>query len=243
MLLYHARELAMNRMEQEADALGADGIVGMRLTVTLATNPVRQNWAFYGEWQEWARRAGFPRASTDLGIQWQGWPQIAGAQWSSWCRQMGWMPEPLAPWARPRSRAALALGQNAAEFVAIGTAVRHRDGEHYRNARGKPFQSDLSGQDFWTLIRCGFRPVGFVMESNCVYYVPPHLLQAQANQSCEARRVHPCALRCPRACDRTSAGRGRGAFGDRDRRSHGRGASALLASGPLQRRERGADER
>lgn len=182
--LYHARELAMNRMEQEADALGADGIVGMRLTVTLATNPVRQNWAFYGEWQEWARRAGFPRASTDLGIQWQSWPQIAGAQWSSWCRQMGWTPEPLAPWARPRSRAALALGQNAAEFVAIGTAVRHRDGEHYRNARGKPFQSDLSGQDFWTLIRCGFRPVGFVM-GNCVYYVPPHLLRAQANQSCE----------------------------------------------------------
>ena len=31
--LYHARELAMNRMEAEADALGADGIVGVRLTV------------------------------------------------------------------------------------------------------------------------------------------------------------------------------------------------------------------
>ena len=62
------------------------------------------------------------------------------------------------------------LGQNVAEFVAIGTAVRHREGEHYRNARGKPFQSDLNGQDFWTLIRCGFRPVGFVM-GNCVYSI------------------------------------------------------------------------
>src|SRR6201984_3077492 len=29
--LYHARELAMTRMEAEADALGADGIVGGRL--------------------------------------------------------------------------------------------------------------------------------------------------------------------------------------------------------------------
>src|SRR5260370_5237576 len=31
--LYHARELAMTRMEAEADQLGADGIVGVRLTV------------------------------------------------------------------------------------------------------------------------------------------------------------------------------------------------------------------
>jgi uncharacterized protein YbjQ (UPF0145 family) len=30
--LYHARELAMNRMEAEADALGADGVVGVRPT-------------------------------------------------------------------------------------------------------------------------------------------------------------------------------------------------------------------
>src|SRR5262249_31701871 len=33
--LYHARELAMTRMEEEADALSADGIVGVRLTVNL----------------------------------------------------------------------------------------------------------------------------------------------------------------------------------------------------------------
>src|SRR6202451_1675520 len=33
--LYHARELAMTRMEAEADALGADGIVGVRLDVEM----------------------------------------------------------------------------------------------------------------------------------------------------------------------------------------------------------------
>ena len=31
--MYHARELAMSRMEAEADVLGADGIVGVRLDV------------------------------------------------------------------------------------------------------------------------------------------------------------------------------------------------------------------
>ena len=33
--MYHARELAMSRMEAEADALGADGIVGVRLDVEM----------------------------------------------------------------------------------------------------------------------------------------------------------------------------------------------------------------
>src|SRR5919206_2495289 len=32
--MYHARELAMTRMEEEADVLGADGVVGVRLAVT-----------------------------------------------------------------------------------------------------------------------------------------------------------------------------------------------------------------
>jgi uncharacterized protein YbjQ (UPF0145 family) len=36
--------------------------------------------------------------------------------------------------------------------------------------RGLPFTSDLSGQDFWTLLRAGYRPVGMVM-GNCVYHV------------------------------------------------------------------------
>ncbi len=97
--MYHARELAMTRMEEEANALGADGIVGVRLEVT------RHEW-----------------------------------------------------------------GESLAEFVAIGTAIRARSGQTYRNVRGLPFTSDLSGQDFWTLLRTGYRPVGMVM-GNCVYHV------------------------------------------------------------------------
>lgn len=97
--MYHARELAMSRMEEEANALGADGIVGVRLEVT------RHEW-----------------------------------------------------------------GESLAEFVAIGTAIRARSGQSYRNVRGLPFTSDLSGQDFWTLLRTGYRPVGMVM-GNCVYHV------------------------------------------------------------------------
>ncbi len=98
--MYHARELAMSRMEEEADVLGADGIVGVRLTA----------------------------------------------------KHMEWEP-------------------NLAEFVAIGTAVRTRDPKmSYRTLDNKPFTSDLSGQDFWTLLRAGYRPVGLVM-GNCVYHV------------------------------------------------------------------------
>jgi uncharacterized protein YbjQ (UPF0145 family) len=98
--MYHARELAMSRMEEEADALGADGIVGVRLTA----------------------------------------------------KHMEWEP-------------------NLAEFVAIGTAVCARNHEiSYRTLDNKPFTSDLSGQDFWTLLRAGYRPVGLVM-GNCVYHI------------------------------------------------------------------------
>jgi uncharacterized protein YbjQ (UPF0145 family) len=182
--LYHARELAMTRMEEEADALGADGIVGVRLTVKLGMNPLKWEWELYREWQDWARGVGFPRSSTALGPSWRAWPQVAAQMWTHYCWQMGWWPEPQAPWARARTMTSSAFGQNAAEFLAIGCAVRHRGGENYRNKQGKPFQSDLSGQDFWLLIRTGYRPVGFVM-GNCVYYVPPLLLQAPAAQSCE----------------------------------------------------------
>src|SRR5437660_3693189 len=97
--MYHARELAMTRMEEEADVLGADGIVGVRLEVT------RYEW-----------------------------------------------------------------GENLAEFMAIGTAIRHRAGDVHRAPNGRPFTSDLSGQDFWTLLSAGYRPVGMVM-GNCVYHV------------------------------------------------------------------------
>jgi uncharacterized protein YbjQ (UPF0145 family) len=97
--MYHARELAMDRMEEEADLLGADGIVGVRLEVT------RYEW-----------------------------------------------------------------GEHLAEFMAIGTAIKHRQGEHYRTHDNRPFTSDLNGQDFWTLLKAGFRPVSLVM-GTCVYHV------------------------------------------------------------------------
>ena len=97
--MYHARELAMTRMEEEADSIGADGIVGVRLEVG------RQEW-----------------------------------------------------------------GEHLAEFIAIGTAIKSRDGQSHRAPNGRPFTSDLSGQDFWTLTKAGYRPVSFVM-GNCVYHV------------------------------------------------------------------------
>ena len=52
--LYHARDLAMSRMEQEADELGADGIVGVRLVVNLDGDPRRIAWKQYRQWQSWA---------------------------------------------------------------------------------------------------------------------------------------------------------------------------------------------
>ncbi|MFT3698813.1 MAG: heavy metal-binding domain-containing protein [Kofleriaceae bacterium] len=181
--LYHARELAMNRMEEEAEALGADGIIGVRLTVNLSTDPNRQMWQQYRVWAKWAKSMGFRRPP---GFQqyWPGWIDLAEDQWRRYVTQMGWQFVPLPPWRQQLGRAAYQLGPGTAEFMAIGTAVRHRTGEHYRNKKGKPFQSDLSGQDFWMLIRTGFRPVGFVM-GNCVYYVPPALVKAPDKQSTE----------------------------------------------------------
>jgi len=97
--MYEARELAMTRMEEEADQLGADGVVGVRLDIG------RYEW-----------------------------------------------------------------GENMAEFIAVGTAVKHRGGELHRAPSGRPFTSDLTGQEFWTLLQTGHRPVGMVMGS-CVYHV------------------------------------------------------------------------
>jgi uncharacterized protein YbjQ (UPF0145 family) len=61
-------------------------------------------------------------------------------------------------------------GADLAEFIAVGTAVKHREGVLHRAPNGRPFTSDLSGQDFATLLRAGYRPVGLTM-GNCVYHV------------------------------------------------------------------------
>lgn len=70
-------------------------------------------------------------------------------------------------------------GHTVAKFVALGTAVSF-DREHapqkLRHAPslmldgGRPFTSDLSGQDFVTLLRAGYRPVELAMGS-CVYEI------------------------------------------------------------------------
>src|SRR6201996_3438579 len=108
--MYHARELAMTRMEEEADQLGADGVVGVRLEIG------RYDW-----------------------------------------------------------------GADLAEFIAVGTAVRHREGVLHRTPSGRPFTSDLSGQDFSTLLRAGYRPAGLVM-GNCVYHVARQGMLASLKQ-------------------------------------------------------------
>jgi uncharacterized protein YbjQ (UPF0145 family) len=61
-------------------------------------------------------------------------------------------------------------GRGTAEFLAIGTAVSAEDGSNWKTAEGKPFTSDLSGQDFWTLLQSGHAPLGLVL-GTCVYHV------------------------------------------------------------------------
>ncbi len=98
--MYEARALAMERMRQEAANMGADGIVGVRLTV----------------------------------------------------KRLEWDSKVL-------------------EFVAIGTGIVHAGGQTaFKGPGGQPFTSALSGQDFWTLLKAGYRPLEMVMGS-CVYHV------------------------------------------------------------------------
>ncbi|WP_250452935.1 YbjQ family protein [Caballeronia sp. ATUFL_M2_KS44] len=95
--MYHARELAMSRMREEARGMGADGIVGVRL-------------------------------------------EIKHVEWDA----------------------------DILEFVAIGTGVVHNhDTKGFRAHDGGPFTSDLSGQDFYTLLNSGYRPIELVMGSVC----------------------------------------------------------------------------
>ncbi len=62
-------------------------------------------------------------------------------------------------------------GQDVLEFMAVGTAVRaSANPGAYLAPNGQPFTSDLSGQDFFTLVRGGHLPVSFVF-GTCVYHV------------------------------------------------------------------------
>src|SRR6266704_4442908 len=91
----HAAQLALGRLEQEAELLKAHGVVGVRLNT----------------------------------------------------RDYEW-------------------GQNVIEYTAIGTAIRLTDAPLPQ----RPFLSDLSGQEFWTLLQAGYYPDG-VVTGYCTYYV------------------------------------------------------------------------
>lgn len=97
--LYTGRALAVARLEAEADALGADGIVGIRLHLH---------------------------------------------------RHEG--------------------ADDVVEFVATGTAVASVTGGSWRTPLGRPFTSELSGQEFWMLVRTGHMPIALVF-GVCVYHV------------------------------------------------------------------------
>jgi uncharacterized protein YbjQ (UPF0145 family) len=72
-------------------------------------------------------------------------------------------------------------GRGTAEFLAIGTAVSAEDGGNWKTPDGKPFTSDLSGQDFWTLLQSGHAPLGLVL-GTCVYHVAHQgMFQAMGN--------------------------------------------------------------
>src|SRR5260370_31108782 len=71
------------------------------------------------------------------------------------------------------------FGADIAEFIAVGTAVKAEPNAggggvtNWRNNKDLPFTSDLSCQDFWTLIRAGYAPLCMVMGS-CLYHSAHH---------------------------------------------------------------------
>ena len=153
--MYHARELAMARMRAEATAMGADGIVGVKLTIKRL------------EWDE-----------------------------------------------------------HLLEFIAIGTGVVHGDGHTgFRAHDGGPFTSDLSGQDFWSLLHAGYRPVEMVMGS-CVYHVAHRgVLSGLAHRRAQCR----AGELSPRPCTRRARSRS-SACRPRPRRPRPKASSASIST-------------
>jgi uncharacterized protein YbjQ (UPF0145 family) len=82
--------------------------------------------------------------------------------------------------------------RQVAKFVALGTAIGFDRGHlpHLRNvpslhlADGTPFTSDLTGPDFVTLLRAGYRPISLAMGA-CVYGLDPRHLRAYRNRDAE----------------------------------------------------------
>ena len=79
-----------------------------------------------------------------------------------------------------------------AEFAAIGTAVRRRagDGGAWRTRHGHPFTCNLSGKDFWALVRGGYRPVSLA-HGVCVYHVAHQSLKQWLSTNSYANYEHP----------------------------------------------------
>jgi uncharacterized protein YbjQ (UPF0145 family) len=62
-------------------------------------------------------------------------------------------------------------GGDVMEFLAVGTAVRSEKAPgSFKAPGGKPFTSDLSGRDFFKLLRYGWAPTALVVGC-CVYHV------------------------------------------------------------------------
>ena len=189
----------MNRMEEEAEAARRRRH-HRRAAHGEPRRPIRtaSQWQQYRAWSKWAKQLGFRRPQTRHRPA-AGSPagqQLARPQWQQWCTADGLGDQvPLPPWAQPTAQASYSLGANTAEFIAIGTAVRHRDGRALSEQEGQAVPvGPVGGQDFWMLIRTGFRPVGFVM-GNCVYYVPPQTA---------AGAVRPRAASSPRTRTRST---------------------------------------
>jgi uncharacterized protein YbjQ (UPF0145 family) len=77
-------------------------------------------------------------------------------------------------------------GRNMLEYTAIGTAIRLPDAPLFP----RPFLSDLSGQEFWTLLQAGYFPAGLVM-GYCSYCVSTgwevnQILRSWSNQEITA---------------------------------------------------------
>jgi len=77
--------------------------------------------------------------------------------------------------------------EHHAEFIAMGTADAARSDRARWRVGGRPFTSDLSGQDFWALVRGGYQPRAMVMGC-CVYHVAHQSLgqwMSRVGNNCE----------------------------------------------------------
>ena len=218
--MYQAREFAMTRMEEEADQLGADGVVGVRLDVghhewgremaefiavgtaikhregkvhrTADGRPFTSDLSGQDFWSliqtghrpvglvmgscvyhVGHRNPGAAAAQAGRSVELRNYTQALYAARELAMTRMEEEADQLGADGIVGVRLTIGRydwGADLAEFIAVGTAVKHAGGELHRAPGGRPFTSDLSGQDFSTLLRAGYRPVGLVM-GNCVYHV------------------------------------------------------------------------